>query len=169
MSSSLPSTALDAPPDALGTLLSRVVDYEKAGAVISEDLLKFGLAASALVIATGLLALALPSPDAIRHGHFFLLLGGAAADLKSLIDALALPAIGCGVALIVLDLVLMGVRTTARWRTAVVAQAVVGGVAGTLCTLLLALIALNLAIWIALMVLLGALFALIIVSLLSGL
>jgi hypothetical protein len=148
-----------APDDdsALASLLRGAIPYERAGAVVPRELLQFGLYGSAIVIITGLLALTLPGADAIRHSGFYLVLGSVLANLDSLMGALAGPAIIFGGALLIVDAYLMQVRTSAKWRSVVVIQAGVGGAGGIMATLFLALIILNLAIWIAIIALgLGA-------------
>jgi hypothetical protein len=135
---------------ALDSLLEKVTPYEKVGAVIPFDLLQFGLFGSVITIVTGLLALAMPGADSIRSSDFYLLLGGVVASLVTLTRALAGPAIIFGGALLVLDAVLMTVRTSARWRSVIVLQAAAGGLGGVLATAFLALVILNLVIWIAL-------------------
>jgi hypothetical protein len=146
-------------PSALADFLGRTTIYETAGAVIPFDLLRFGLLGSVAVIATGLLALVFPSAEAIRGGDFFLVLGDEAAGIAALLRALAGPAIVVGLGLLVLDLYLLRTPTSERWRTAVVAQAAAGGIGGALGTLFVALLVLNLAIWIALGILLLAMIA----------
>lgn len=134
---------------ALKDLLAHSVVYEKAGAVIPRDLLQFGLFGSIVVIVTGLLALVLPDPASISRGEFFLVLGSTAASLDSLMHGLAIPAIVCGVLLLGLDIYLMQVPTSEQWRWAVVGQAAAGGAGGVLCVVFLALVVLNIALWIA--------------------
>ncbi len=129
---------------ALESLLSRSVIHEKAGAVIPRDLLRFGLYGSIVCIATGLLALLFPTADSIRHGDFFLILATPAADLQSVMHAAAIPLIVCGVALLALDPYLMQGRRSEHWRSAVVAQAATGAVG----TVFLALVIINLVLWI---------------------
>jgi hypothetical protein len=63
--------------------------------------------------------------------------------------ALAIPAIGCGLALLALDLYLMEGRQSEHWRAAVVAQAAVGGTGGFVGVIFLTLMLLNLVLWIA--------------------
>lgn len=150
---------------ALGDFLRRTTIYETAGAVIPFGLLRFGLLGSVAMIATGLLALAFPSAEAIRGGDFFLVLGDEAAGIASLVRALAGPAIVVGLSLLVLDLYLMRTPVSERWRTAVVVQAAAGGVGGALGTLFVALLVLNLAIWIALGMLLLAMIAVMVAAL----
>lgn len=134
---------------ALSDFLRHTTVYERAGAALPRDLIQFGFLGSIVVIATGLLALAFPSPQAIEHGGFFLVLGGMAAGLASFLHALAVPAILCGLALLGLDVYLMRVPSSEQWRGAVVAQAAAGGIGGALATIFLALLLLKLAIWIA--------------------
>jgi hypothetical protein len=133
---------------ALGGFLNRCTDYEKAGAVIPRDLLQFGLVGSIVVIVTGILAFIVPSPESIRQGDFYLVLGGTAADIGEIMRALAVPAILCGLALLGLDLYLMEGRRSEHWRGAVVAQAAAGGLGGFVGVIFLALILLNLVLWI---------------------
>jgi hypothetical protein len=133
---------------ALESLLSRSVIHEKAGAVIPRDLLRFGLYGSIVCIATGLLALLFPTADSIRHGDFFLILATPAADLQSVMHAAAIPLIVCGVALLALDPYLMQGRRSEHWRSAVVAQAATGAVGGAVGTVFLALVIINLVLWI---------------------
>jgi hypothetical protein len=143
---------------ALKSLLSRAIPYEKAGAVIPNDLMQLGLFGSSIIIAAGLMALILPSSAAIQHSSFYLILGGLTANLDSLMGHAASPALICGGTLLVFDAGLMLFRTSAPWRYAVVAQAAVGGVGGAFCTFFLVLIVLNLIIW-------AAIFALVLVAL----
>ena len=146
--------------DALQSLLSRITSHEKAGAVMPVDLVEFGFFGSLIVIVTGLLALILPSATAIHHSHLFLVFGSTTASLDSFMSAAAIPAMLCGTALLLLDIYLMHARTSAPWRSAVVAQAAAGGVAGAICSLFLALLVLNLAIYLVIgMLILAALFA----------
>src|SRR5690349_9538251 len=126
--------------DAFGEFLRHAIPYEKAGRVLPRDLLQFGVYGSVAVIAAGLLALIFPSPTSIRHAHFFLVLRSQEADLQSLLRALAVPAIVCGVALLVLDAFLMYGRRAGCWPYAVVGQAGLGGVGGALGTIFLALV-----------------------------
>jgi len=123
---------------ALGDFLSRSVVYEKAGAVIPRDLLQFGLYGSIVVIATGILALIIPSAESIRQGDFYLVLGGTAADIGALLHALAIPSIVCGLALLGLDLYLMEGRRSEYWRGAVVAWFLIVVVVTACCLALLA-------------------------------
>jgi hypothetical protein len=139
---------VEADESPLEAFLRRSVIYEKAGAFIPRDLLNFGLYGSAIVTVTGLLALLFPSPDSIRHSGFFLVLGASAANLEAIMHSLAIPAICCGLALLALDLYLTQGRRSEHWRTAVVAQAAAGGVGGILSIIFLALMLLNLVIWI---------------------
>jgi hypothetical protein len=147
------SDLLPTPPSsrrsALKDLLASSTVYEKAGAVIPKDLLQFGLFGSALVIATGCLALILPSPASISQGDFFLVLGSTAAGLDSVLHDLAIPAIVSGALLLGLDIYLMHVPTSEQWRWAVIGQATVGGAGGGLGVVFLALVILNIALWIA--------------------
>jgi hypothetical protein len=152
---------------ALSDFLSRSTVYEKAGAVIPRDLLQFGYFGSMVVIGTGVLALVFPSPESVHHGGFFLLLGSQAADLVSFLHAIAIPAIVCGLALLGLDVYLMRVPTSEHWRSAVVAQAAAGGVGGTLCTLFLVLLLLNLMIWV-LLIACGVAVVLLVVGVMAG-
>jgi hypothetical protein len=133
---------------ALKSLLRKAIDQEKAGAVIPQEVMQFGLLGSAMVIATGLLALILPSAESIRNGDFFWILGSVAAGLDSVMGTVATEAlIGVG-GLLLLDVCLMRVRTSWRWRSVVVAQVMAGGLAGAFGTIFLALVVLNIAIWI---------------------
>ena len=140
----------DASGSALKDFLSHSTIYEKAGAVMPRDLVQFGLYGSGVVILTGLVALVLPKPWSISHGGFFLVLGGPETHLDALMHHLAVPAIVCGLLLLGLDVFLMLVPTGEHWRWAVVGQAAAGGVGGLLGVIFLALLILNLAIWIAL-------------------
>jgi uncharacterized membrane protein len=147
----MPSTDLlsgSGDDNALKSFLDRVVPYEKAGAIVPNDLLQFGFFGSIIVIVTGLLASAFPDPASIRDGGFYLVLGDTAASVTALMKALAIPAIVAGGSLLVVDAFLMKVRTSAHWRSVIVAQAAVGGAAGAICTGFLALLILNLVLWI---------------------
>lgn len=140
---------------ALDAFLSRSVIYERAGAVIPRDLLRFGLYGTIIIIATGALALVFPTAPAIRHGQFFLLFATQAASMETVMHAAAIPLIASGVALLVLDVYLMQGRHSEQWRSAVVAQAAAGGVGGVVATVFLALVILNLMLWIAICAVVG--------------
>ena len=131
---------------ALKSLLRRAAVHNKA--VIPADLVQFGLLGSGIVILTALLALAMPSEHSISHSSFYLLFGGVLGSLAAFAHALAVPALLFGVALLALDIYLMKVPTQGHTRSAIVAQATAGGVSATLCALFLALIVINLVIWI---------------------
>jgi hypothetical protein len=110
--------------------------------------LRFRLYGSIVCIATGLLALLFPTADSIRHGDFFLILATPAADLQSVMHAAAILLIVCGVALLALDPYLMQGRRSEHWRSGVVAQAATGAVGGAVGTVFLALMIINLVLWI---------------------
>jgi hypothetical protein len=131
---------------ALKSLLSRAAVHDKA--VIPAGLMQFALFGSLIVIATGFVALILPSAAAIRHARFFLVLGGAAAGLDSFMGSLAMPALLCGCALLALDLYLMRVPTGEQSRSAVVLQAAAGGAGSLVCALFFLLVIVNLILWI---------------------
>lgn len=134
---------------ALTDFLKHTKVYDVTKALIPKDLLQFGISGAVIVMATGLLALILPSPASIDRGEFFLVLGSTAASLDALMQGLAIPAIVSSAALLLLDVYLMVVPTTEQWRLAVVGQATVGGAGGILSVLFLALVVLNIALWIA--------------------
>ena len=143
----VPSSTHDS---ALKSLIRGAVDYEGAGRVLPLDLLQFGLLGSAFVVLAGVIGLALPSAHSIQHSGFFLLFGSTTASLDSFIGAAAAPAMIFGGSLLLLDAYLMQVRTSGSWvHSAVVAQAAAGGGVGIVCTAFLALIVLNLGLWIA--------------------
>jgi hypothetical protein len=141
-------SAADDNGSALKAFLDRTTIHETAGAAIPRDLLQFGLYGSLLVIASGILALIAPSPESIRSGDFFLILGTPAASLEAFMHALAVPAIVGGLLLLGLDLYLSQVRSSEHWHTAVVAQAAAGGVGGLVGVVFLALLLINLVLWV---------------------
>lgn len=146
----MPSTDIASPSDnddALQSLLHRIIPYEQAGSIIPHDLMQFGLLGSVIIVGTALLALALPSAEAIRNSDFYILFGNVVAHLDSFMGTIAAPELILGGSLLILDVCLMQVRTTARWRYVVVGQAAIGGAGGVFCTLLLAIVVLNFAIW----------------------
>jgi hypothetical protein len=151
--------------NALRLLLNRAISYENAGAVIPLDLLRFGFLGSIIVIATGIIALILPGADAVRHSDFFLVLGGLAANVTTLMKALALPAILFGTCLLGVDIYLMKVRTPESSRFIVIAQAAMGGAGGAICTTFLALLVLNFFIWIVIAILCMSMFFMAIIAL----
>lgn len=147
---------------ALESLLRRAVPYEGLGAVMPRDLVQFGLYGSGIVILAGLIALALPDPSSIRHAHglfhahFFLILGPVEAGLVGFMQALAVPAIVCGVLLLGLDVYFTQVPTTEQWRWAVVGQAAAGGVGAGAGVIFLALLILNVVVWILIIAMIAA-------------
>ena len=108
-----------------------------------------------------------PSPDSIRQGDFFLILGHTAADAQSVMRAAAAPAIVCGLALLGLDLYLMQDRRSEHWRSAVVAQAAAGGIGGIVGVIFIALMLVNLVLWILMVVCTIAVLCLLIAGLAS--
>jgi hypothetical protein len=148
---------------ALTDFLKHTKDYLTDKAVMPADLVRFGLYGAGIMILAGLIALALPDPSTLRHmhawlfhAHFFVFFRSISAGLDGFAHALAVPAIVCGVLLLVLDAFLTQIPTTERWRLAVVGQAAAGGVGAGLGVILLALFIINLAIWIVLTALLIA-------------
>jgi hypothetical protein len=135
---------------ALEAFLSRTVIHELAGAAIPRDLLRFGLYGSIVVIATGVLGLVFPDADSIRRGSFFLIFSAPAADMRTIMHVVAIPLIACGVALLLLDLYMMQGRRSEHWRSVVVAQATAGGIGGVVSAVFLALVIINLVLWIVL-------------------
>jgi hypothetical protein len=134
--------------NALGSLLRRSIIHELAGSVVPGDLLQVGLFGSIIVIVAGLFALILPSATSISHSGFYLVLGSTIASVASLMRVVATPALIAGGSLLVLDAYLMLVRTSARWRSVVVVQAALGGAGGLVAIAFLALVFVNLAIWV---------------------
>ncbi len=141
----VPHDQQDEEESALKSLLRRAAVHDKA--VIPTDLVQFGLYGSVIVIATALLALALPSEQSISHSGFYLVFGGALGGLASFVRALAGPALLFGFALLGVDIYLMKVPTRAHSRATIVTQAAAGGVSATICAIFLALIVVNLVIW----------------------
>jgi len=139
--------------NALKSLLRRSVIYERAGAVVPHDLLQVGLFGSIVVIIAGLFALILPSATSISHSGFYWILGSTIAHVASFMRVVAAPALIVGGSLLVFDAYLMLGRTSAPWRFMVVVQAAIGGIGGVICMIFLALVILNLAIWIVIVVL----------------
>lgn len=136
--------------DALRSFLRNNADsYEGAGAPIHPALWQFGFYGSLVIIAAGVLALVLPAPSWIEHGGFFLLFGNLAAELTSIITALAVPAIVLGILLLGVNLWLRDRRTSEAWRSAVVLQFAMAGGGATLYVGVAVLFVLNLALWIA--------------------
>jgi hypothetical protein len=153
---------------ALDSLLEKAIPHETIGATVSFDLLQFGLYGSVVVIVTSLVALAMPGAESIRHSSFYLLFGGAVADLVTFLRALAIPGIVFGGMLLILDAVLLTVRTPSWSRSLITLQAAAGGFSGVVATAFLALLLLNLVIWIVLIVLFATVCFAFIAAALSG-
>lgn len=132
---------------ALSDFLDHARVHERIGSVIPRELLRFGLYGSLMLIATGFAGLALPSPQAIEHLWFFVVFGGAAARMLSVMHSAAIPALAAGGGLLVLDVYLKRVPTRGRWRAVVVAQAVAGVAGAAASAALLALAFVNLVLW----------------------
>ncbi len=138
----------DSEGSALQDFLGRSVIYERAGAAIPRDLLRFGLYSAAVIVGTGILALVLPSPTHVRHGGFFLLFASQAAGLTSVIQSLAVPLIVLGGTLALLDAFLAQGRRASGWRSVIVAQAAVGGAGGFMSGAVAALVLISLLLWV---------------------
>lgn len=138
---------------ALKSLLDAAIDYDRAGAVMPAALVLVGAAGAALVIGTGLFALAMPSAEAIESDHFFLLLGGWVAGLDSFLGSLASDFLIAGGALVALDAALLRLRTPWYWRYVIVIQLAAGFIACLFCSAVLALVLFNLGVWLALIAL----------------
>jgi hypothetical protein len=155
--------------NALLGLLARSVVHEETGAQIPSDLLRFGFLAAAALLLTALIGALMPSPAAVHQAHFFLLFGGVAATLTRALQAL-MPftlALGCGLA--VLNLCLASGRRHAAWRYAIVGQAALGAAGLSLDSALLAIILLDLALWIMLGVAIAAAVVMLLAAALSEL
>lgn len=131
----------------LHALLERSVVYERAGAAIPRDLVRFGLYGAAIITLTGLLALMFPDGPAIRHGHFFLLFGRQAAGLIGVLHPVAAPLIMVGMTLATLDFYLADGPRAAGWRPVIVAQAAAGGAGGVVTGIFAVMVVINIVIW----------------------
>lgn len=137
----------DGAGSALSDFLKHAVVHKAA--VIPRDLLQFGFLGAGVMMLTGVVAMALPGTNSIRHSGFFLLLGPQAASLAGFLEGAALWAIVGGLVLLCGDLFLAVVPTSANWRWLIVAQATVGGIGALIGVLFLAIVVLNVAIWVA--------------------
>jgi hypothetical protein len=146
------SRAVAERPDgsALQDLLSHVVPYELAGGPIPRRLLLFGVLGSVLLLATGLLALILPAPGVIRSSQFFWFEAPAAATVVGWMQAIALPAVAVGGAMLVVDSYLANGNRSEHWRPVVGAQSVVGNLSGVLSAVFLAFVLFIIVIYIVL-------------------
>jgi hypothetical protein len=157
---------------ALRDLLEHSLIHERAGAAIPRDLMQFGFYGAAIITATGLLALALPTNPSALHSHsfhgFFLVLDGPAGDIGASLHSIAIPLIVLGVGLLVLDVILSRGARSAGWRPVVVAQAAVGGVGGVIPAVFIVIALINLVIWVLFIAAVLGLIGLIIAGLLSG-
>ena len=158
----VPSSPGDSSGSALRDFLSHAVIYGNR-ALMPRDLVQFGLMGSGLAILASVIALALPDPASIEHAHgpmfhahFFLILGSVAGGLVGLLQALAVPAIVCGVMLLGLDIYFMRVPTTEEWRWAIVGQAAAGGLGAGIGILFFALLILNVVVWLVIVVFIAA-------------
>jgi hypothetical protein len=148
------------PPDEGGSALTEFLKHTSVygtRAVIPRELLQYGVYGSLALVVIGVLGMVVASPTAIAHSGFFWILGHVAADVMSVIQPVAVPAMVLGFALLILDVFLMLVPSSEHWRWAVVGQAAAGGVGGVFGTIFLALVIINLAIWIAIGILVLAL------------
>jgi hypothetical protein len=155
--------------NALLGLLARSVVHEQAGAPIPSDLLRFGFAAAAALLLTALVGALMPSPALVRHAHFFLLFGGVAARLTRVLQGLGPFALALGCGLLTLDLFLESGRRHAAWRYVIVGQAALGAACLSLDSALLAIILLDLALWIMLGVAIAAAVVMLLAAALSEL
>ena len=101
------------------------------------------------MLLSGLLAVVFSNPQAIRTGTFFLLFASEGAGLDSLIQTIALPAVALGLLLLGMDLYLAQGWHHENWRTAIVAQSLVGSVVGFFCALFVGIVLVNVALWLA--------------------
>jgi hypothetical protein len=134
--------------NALPGLLARSVVHERAGAPIPSGLWRFGFLAAGALLATALLGALMPAPAEVARAHFFLVLGGVAAALTGVLQALVPFTLTLGCALSVLDLCLAFGRRHAAWRIVILAQAALGAAGLGLDGLLLTIVLFNLALWI---------------------
>ncbi|MBJ7469800.1 MAG: hypothetical protein JHD16_00790 [Solirubrobacteraceae bacterium] len=135
-------------PSPLGAFLRSATSHQRAGGPIPIDVLRYGIIGSAVVILTGVVALLLPPAPDLSSSGFFLLLGRQVSWIVEFAKHLAVPAIGCGLALLCLDLYLMRAPSGRYSRAFVVGQAVAGGALGALGAVFLALVALNMVLWV---------------------
>jgi hypothetical protein len=175
MARSLPSLAVQpsrvpdeaADDSALADFLRHAVPYEFAGP-IPASLLLFGVIGSALLLTTGLLALVLPSPSAIQASAFFWFEAHAAATVVSWMQAIALPAVGVGGAMLLVDVYLANGRRNQHWRPVVGVQSVVGNLSGVLSAVFLAFVVFIIVVYIVLGILFLAAICTVLVMMLRG-
>ena len=112
-----------------------------------DALWSFGLGGSIALVISGLVALILPSPTAIREGGFFVILRGTSADAVEIVHPLAIPALIAGGVCLLASLVLMRWRSTVMSGIAGVVQTIAGAIGGIASVLCIAVLAVNLLIW----------------------
>lgn len=120
---------------------------------IPTPILVFGLVGSVLVLATGLLALVLPSADAIRTSGFFWFLAEPVATLVSWMHVMALPFVGLGMVALAIDAYAASGPRTAFWRHAVEVESYVGAAGGIFSALFLTAVVFILIVYVVLAIL----------------
>jgi hypothetical protein len=146
------------PRSALDDFLQRAVAYENAGAELPRRLLGYAALGATCLVATAALFAMLPDPQAAHRSGLLLIGKGVGDVLLSIARGLVLPLAVVGVVLLVLDGVLFVGGGTRRlgWHYAVAAQPFVGGVGLGVGALLLALVVINVVIWLLFVALLIA-------------
>jgi len=134
---------------ALKSLLDHSVPYEKAGAPLPFDLAQFGFLGGGLLVACALAGLIAPQPATIEQGGLFLILGGLAAGIAQFLREIAPAALLTGLGFALVDLLLLGTPSGEWSRWLVTAQLVAGIGVASPAVLAIAVVALNIALWVA--------------------
>ena len=136
------------PASAFEDFMRHVVPWNKFR--IPRTILLFGLAGSVLVLATGLLALVLPSADAIRSSGFFWFLTEPVTTLVSWMHFMALAFVGIGLVALAIDAYAASGPRTAFWRYAVEVESYVGAAGGVISVLFLTAVVFILVVYVVL-------------------
>jgi hypothetical protein len=132
--------------------------WERLGARVELSQLGFAAACSGALVLLAGVAAGLPSPGSIRHGGFALVAAGGLGGLAAFAKALAGPLLIVAVVFLLGDLyVALRQRCREGWHVFVAVQPFAAAGAALPPVLVLAGLAVNLVIWTALIIVIGAL------------
>lgn len=122
----------------------------------NNGLWRMGLGGSLLVMASSAGGLSLPSPTAIHHGSFFIVLHDFSANAAEVIQRYAMPTLIFGGACLLVNLSLAPWRTHALAGAAAILGAATGAASAIVCIAVLAVLLVNLVIWAAMVLVMVA-------------
>jgi len=141
------SKAVDRPRSALDAFLDKTVTYERMPTRIPRTVVALGAGGGALMLVDGLVGMAVGTQDA-RTNSFFLVGGDAISSILSWTAAFAGPLAIAGLIALVANAAMLAIPGGWSPRIVCYLEPAVGGAAGLVWLCVIAVVVINLAIWI---------------------